>query len=143
MPKKIEKFKEVLKNKAVRLITNVTDERLLKAINTLPASEEGTALEILIEDNDKESYILNVEIEKISIKAQSIAGSFYAIQTLRQLFMQESVPCCHIEDEPDFQYRGFYHDVTRGKVPTVDTIKRLIDDMAYYKLTKIIRRGYI
>jgi len=43
----------------------------------------------------------------------------------------------HIEDKPDFEYRGFYHDVTRGKIPTVETIKQLIDQMAYYKLNSL------
>ena len=43
----------------------------------------------------------------------------------------------NIEDEPDFKYRGFYHDITRGKIPKVETIKRLIDNMAYYKLNSL------
>lgn len=62
---------------------------------------------------------------------------FYAIQTLKQIFEQNEIPCCYIEDKPDFKYRGFYHDVTRGKVPTVATLKKLIDDMAYYKLNSL------
>ena len=51
--------------------------------------------------------------------------------------MEEQVPCLHIKDKPDFKYRGFYQDVTRGKIPTVDTIKKLIDTMAYYKLNSL------
>ena len=35
------------------------------------------------------------------------------------------------------EYRGFYHDTTRGKVPKVETLKMLIDQMAYYKLNSL------
>lgn len=137
MPKKVEKQDGFLKSKAVRLTTQITDERLIKAINKLPISEYGTTLEIFYEENSKESYSLKVEPENIKIIADSSAGVFYSIQTLRQLFDGDEVPCCYIEDEPDFEYRGFYHDITRGKVPKIETIKRLIDDMAYYKLNSL------
>ena len=137
MPKKIEKQDCFLKSKSIRLTTEITDERLLNALSKLPISENGAALEIFFEENAKEAYSLKVEAENIVIKADSSAGVFYAIQTLRQLFENENVPCCYIEDEPDFKYRGFYHDITRGKVPKTETIKRLIDDMAYYKLNSL------
>ncbi|MBQ3593649.1 MAG: family 20 glycosylhydrolase, partial [Clostridia bacterium] len=42
-----------------------------------------------------------------------------------------------IEDEPDFEYRGLYHDITRGKVAKVETLKKLIDDMAYFKMNSL------
>ena len=74
----------------------------------------------------------------VKIQAESPAGAFYAIQTLRQILKEETVPCLHIKDRPDFKYRGFYQDVTRGKIPTVATLKKLIDDMAYYKLSFLI-----
>ena len=62
---------------------------------------------------------------------------FYGIQTLKQMFENDTVPCLHIEDKPDMSLRGFYHDVTRGKVPTVDTLKKMIDNMAYYKMNHL------
>ena len=43
----------------------------------------------------------------------------------------------YIEDKPDFEYRGLYHDMTRGKVATVKTLKKLIDDMAYFKMNSL------
>lgn len=136
-PKIIKKYDCFLKNKALRLAEGTTDIRLLEAMKKLPFSECGTNIEFQIGKEDKEAYILEIEPEKILIKAEGVRGAFYAIQTLRQLYCAENVPCCYIEDEPDFKYRGFYHDITRGKVPTVETLKRLIDDMAYYKLNSL------
>jgi hypothetical protein len=42
-----------------------------------------------------------------------------------------------VEDAPDFSRRGFYHDATRGKIPTLDTMFELVDKMAYYKMNEL------
>ncbi len=44
-----------------------------------------------------------------------------------------SLPCLTILDHPDFPRRGVYHDTARGKVPTVDTLLQLIDDLGHLK----------
>jgi len=137
MPKKIEKYEGVLKNKELELITEITDSRLLKALKKLPLAKGGVPLEIAIEPSGGEGYNLDINVDKISISAKGEAGAFYAIQTLRQLFGMDEVPCCRIDDEPDFSHRGFYHDITRGKVPTLDTLKKLVDEMAYFKLNSL------
>ena len=113
------------------------DPRIQKALEKLPCSEEGAGLEIRVGETEAEGYILIIEESKITIIASEPAGAFYAIQTLRQLFDNGEVPCLLVEDKPGFAYRGFYHDVTRGKVPKVETLKALIDTMAYYKMNSL------
>ena len=113
------------------------DARIRKALDKLPDSEDGTKLEIRLGETGEEGYTLTIEESKITIMAARPAGTFYAIQTLRQIFDNKEVPCLTIEDEPGFAYRGFYHDVTRGKVPKAETIKELIDTMAYYKMNSL------
>ena len=92
-----------------------------------------------------EGYVLHITPKKISVKAKSAVGMFYAVQTLRQLLPVEvendklveglilSVPACEIRDEPRFAYRGMHLDVGRHMFP-VATIKRYIDMMALHKL---------
>lgn len=123
--------------KTVCYVGTYSDERVLSAIQKLPCESTGTPLDIAVTGSAGEGYVLDIAENAISIVADGPAGAFYAVQTLRQLFQQETVPCLHIEDKPDFAYRGFYHDVTRGKIPTVETIKGLIDQMAYYKLNSL------
>ena len=84
-----------------------------------------------------EGYTLTISPDEIKIEGKGVAGAFYGIQTLKQIFEETSVPCLEIEDEPDRIHRGFYHDITRGKVPTVETLKSLIDEMAYYKMNEL------
>jgi len=114
-----------------------TDERLCKALDKLPLCENGLPMRIDVSGTAGESYELTITENSVQITAEGPAGAFYAIQTLRQIFKEEKVPCLHIEDKPDFKYRGFYQDVTRGKIPTVESIKKLVDTMAYYKLNSL------
>lgn len=127
----------ILGKKAINYNKTGYDKRILQALAKLPYDDNGTCLEIEIEDGNGEAYELQIDKDNILIKANGLAGAFYAIQTLRQIFKHDEVPCLYIKDEPDFKYRGFYHDVTRGKIPTVDTLKHLIDEMAYYKLNSL------
>ena len=135
--KSFELSEGFLKRKTIWFDENEMDSKLIAALKKLPCSDEGTPLNIEITGGNRENYELHIGEEHIQIRADSTAGAFYAIQTLRQLFKEERVPCLCIRDRPDFPHRGFYHDVTRGKIPTVETIKKLIDDMAYYKLNSL------
>jgi hypothetical protein len=113
------------------------DQRILKALEKLPYSEQGAKLDIFVQEKGGEGYELEINENGIRINADSSAGAFYAVQTLRQIFEHKEIPYLYIKDNPDFKYRGFYHDVTRGKIPTVATLKSLIDQMAYYKLNSL------
>jgi len=113
------------------------DSRVISALSDLPFNKTGVNLKINIKGKNGEGYELLIEENQIVITSDSVAGAFYAVQTLKQIFKEEKIPCLHIIDKPDFEYRGFYHDVTRGKIPKVETIKALIDKMAFYKLNSL------
>ena len=149
--KQLEIFSGFLAEKVICFDERNLDRRLAGALKKLPCDPAGTWLNIRITGDQAgngakakdmisavdESYELCVLKDHIDIRAAAPAGAFYAIQTLRQLFREESVPCLCIKDWPDFSHRGFYHDVTRGRIQTVETIKKLIDDMVYYKLNSL------
>ena len=134
--KKLE-FKEGFLSAHAICLPKGVDPRLLKALQKLTVAENGTAVDIFITGAAGENYTLDIAPDRIAICAPGAAGAFYAIQTLRQIFAQGAVPCLHIEDAPTLAYRGFYHDATRGKVPTLETLKELVDRMAYVKLNSL------
>ncbi|EGT3617514.1 glycosyl hydrolase family 20 [Clostridium perfringens] len=86
----------------------------------------------------EEAYKININNNQIIIEGSG-AGIFYGGQTFRQMVREfgACIPNVLIEDSPYFEYRGFYHDVTRGKVPTLDTLKTLVDKAAFYKINQI------
>ena len=112
------------------------DKRIKRVLDMLPTSPEGAEIDINISDGEGEAYSIRID-GKVTVCAANAHSAFMAIQTLRQIFAQGAAPQLYIEDAPDFKYRGFYHDISRGKIPNVNTIKKLIDTMAYYKLNSL------
>ena len=136
-PQKIDIHSGFLTNRTFCITNTCSDPRIAKALQKLPCNETGIPLEISVLSGNREGYTLEITEHQITILGESAAGAFYGIQTLRQLLEQEKIPCLTITDFPGFEYRGFYHDVTRGKIPTLKTLKQLIDDMAYFKMNSL------
>ena len=95
--------------------------------------------EISAKINGEESYSLLGDGKGIVVKASTEKGLFYGIQTLRQMLRQGEIKYQQfdIQDSPDYQVRGFYHDVTRGAIPTMETLFQLVDKMAFYKMNHL------
>ncbi len=89
--------------------------------------------------NDMEGYSIEIAPDGIEILAPTSTAAYYAVQTLRELVRVNgrSIPCCRIDDAPDFRRRGIYLDCSRGKVPTVDTLKLLVEYLASMKINEL------
>lgn len=76
--------------------------------------------------------------DHVTIEAHDAAGAFYAQQTLDQIVRQcdGPLPRIAIEDWPDFPRRGVMLDISRDKVPTMATLRRLIDRLARWKINE-------
>lgn len=97
-----------------------------------------------------QGYSINITSAGISVQAQDEAGIFYAACTLEQLIQYYAsparqsldlpvgnLPCMEISDWPDYLNRGFMLDVSRDKVPTMETIYSLIDLLASWKVNQL------
>ena len=87
----------------------------------------------------EQSYELIVEKDYIAIKGAENSGVLYGIQTLRQIIRQSGavLPALLISDAPSMACRGFYFDTSRGRVPTLEYLKKLADTLSYYKLNQL------
>lgn len=86
-----------------------------------------------------ESYQLRISASQIAIEACDQAGVFYGLMTLRQLLRQygNELPQLFIQDAPDFAARGVMLDISRDKVPTLDTLLQLVDQLAGWKINQL------
>ena len=86
-----------------------------------------------------DEYTLRISQTGIAVTANSHTGVLHGVQTLRQIIRQcgWTLPALTIRDVPVYAHRGFYHDVTRGRVPTLAWLKRLADEMCFYKLNQL------
>lgn len=88
-----------------------------------------------------QGYRLTVTPERVAIESRDAPGAFYARATLSQLVRLHAeagrIPAMTIEDAPDFAERGVMIDVSRDKVPTMETLYRLIDELASFKINRL------
>ena len=85
-----------------------------------------------------QGYRLTVAADGIVIAGHDPAGVFYGVQTLRQLLQTQGaeLPQLVIDDFPDFPARGVMHDISRGRVSTMETLYDLIDRLASWKVNQ-------
>lgn len=95
-----------------------------------------------------QSYKLAINSSGISIIGSDEPGLFYGIQTLVQLFkvcydlknpLSKSLELPHliIDDWPDFPHRGVMIDISRDKVPTMETLLDLVELLSEWKINQL------
>lgn len=90
----------------------------------------------------KEGYIIDVLDESIKVQASTYSGFYYSVKTLKQMLgcgkhSEIKLDKVHIEDEPDLEIRGFMYDISRNKVPKLETIKYVVDIMSDLKMNHL------
>lgn len=103
------------------------------------ATDEGLTILLNRKVDKREGYRLTVAPGGITLQAHDEAGAFYGVMTLIQLLQQygAALPVLVIEDWPDFPNRGVMLDISRDKVPTMDTLYDLVDRLAGWKINQL------
>lgn len=89
----------------------------------------------------EEGYVLDVDKENIFITYHRRGGAFYAVQSLLQFLPMvrtnatPTIQAVEIKDYPQYAWRGMMLDVSRHFF-TVETIKKTLDMLAFYKINK-------
>ena len=112
----------------------------------LPVAATGDITLTLADGLPSEAYAIDVGPDGVQLTASDAAGLFYAAQTLRQLLPVAAfgppseagwiAPAVHIEDAPQFEWRGAMIDVARHFF-TVAEIERQVDLLAMHKLNRL------
>ena len=88
-----------------------------------------------------QGYRLEIDTDGIRITGHDEAGVFYGEQTLRQIRRQcapgTSLPALIMDDWPDFLNRGVMLDISRDKVPSMDTLRMLVELFAELKYNQL------
>lgn len=89
--------------------------------------------------NHPEGYALTIGKGGIEIAFHDTPGLRAAMATLRQLVREygRRLPCVRIRDWPDFLRRGVMLDVSRGRVPKLETLLDLVDRLADFKINEL------
>jgi hypothetical protein len=86
-----------------------------------------------------QAYRLVIAPHGVRIESGDHAGAFYARMTLRQIarLCPDAIPCGEIEDSPDLPVRGVMMDISRDKVPILETLFLLVDMLAEWKINHL------
>lgn len=86
-----------------------------------------------------ETYELHIDRNGVLITYHKWAGLRAGVATLCQLLRQYGsyLPCLSVRDWPDFPRRGVLLDVSRGRVPKLETLKQLATDLAGFKINEV------
>jgi len=110
----------------------------------IPPSLIGLTLRLLPEVVTRpQGYELRIMPQGITITGHDEAGVFYGICTLIQVLTRSFgssplvLPCLEIQDWPDFAVRGVLLDISRDKVPTMETVYDLVDRLAGWKINQL------
>ncbi len=128
-PQKVTEKNELLKKHTIKLSNELSDSRLLKAVNKLSLDNDGIPLFITYKDTNEEGYRLYVSNEEIKIEGDGINGAFYAIQTLCQIFENDEICCVEIEDKPKYVFwfeRQEHHTIDIENPESIEFIKSII-----------------
>lgn len=116
----------------------------INASSSAPTDRSGITLRLApAEVTHPQGYKLTITHQEMLIQAHDEAGIFYGVCTLIQIIdstsiaRQSSLPCLHIEDWPDFPARGVMLDVSRDKVPSMQTLLDLVDRLAGWKINQL------
>jgi hexosaminidase len=129
----------------------------------VPEDKIGLLIELDPAIGHEQGYRLTITERRITIRAQDPAGVFYGAITLTQLLQQfgelpdltsasgqqgltpeqvlrdrhVALPTLEIDDWPDFPQRGVMLDISRDKVPTMQTLYALVNRLAGWKINQL------
>lgn len=85
-----------------------------------------------------EGYALTINRKGVRIEYRETGGLRAAGATLRQLLREfgHRLPCLKIRDWPDFARRGVMLDISRGRVPKLETLLDLVERLADFKINE-------
>lgn len=116
-------------------------QRAIEALFENGIDFDGEKVDVKFIFDDKmtaEGYLIKASQSGVEISYSRANGAFYALMTLRQILLQvDSIPFCEISDCPKLSVRGFMLDISRNKVPTLSTLKAVVDLLSTLKFNQL------
>ncbi|MGM0473300.1 MAG: beta-N-acetylhexosaminidase [Bacteroidota bacterium] len=86
----------------------------------------------------EEGYLLKIDADQIYITANTDAGVFYGVQTLKQLLrgypVPQELPRMTVRDWPSIAFRCVMDDISRGPIPTGEYLRQQVRRYAELKI---------
>jgi hexosaminidase len=86
-----------------------------------------------------EGFELAIAANGVEIRASDPRGLNWGVSALLQIHAQREsqLPCLRLRDWPDLPNRGYMLDVSRDRVPTMETLRELVDLLESLRLNQL------
>ena len=104
------------------------------------SNEPSAPIHLVRQDfGHEEAFSIVCSPEKITMFTPGAKAALFALHVLKQIFesSEETIPCFEINDRPALRRRAFMLDVSRCKVPTMDSVYELIDLLSILRFNEI------
>ncbi len=114
------------------LISRIIEQQLSRQVT---ASGPASIIFTGVNSIPAQGYTIRVSSNGIHIEYGDEKGLFYALVTLGKITAQtgDQIPGMKITDWPDMEVRGAMLDISRDKVPTLETLYGIVDFLAMMK----------
>jgi hypothetical protein len=127
----VERLRPALRSLGVELVPTTAPGKGTSDVLKVLQSAEAPA--------HPEGYTLLISGHGITLHYRQPGGLRAGVATLRQLLREfgRRLPQLAIRDYPDFQRRGVMLDISRGRVPKLETLLGLADTLADFKINEL------
>lgn len=137
-PRKLEHTGGSIKNSGIKILPSSVFAGITR--QKLKSFERKNGLPLRVEKSElgEEEYTLEISESGATIRCSGERGAHYAALTLAQILgAGGDIPCVKISDAPDFPVRGLMYDISRNRVPTLETLKRIVDILSDLKINML------
>jgi hexosaminidase len=132
----------MLKSAPLNLLPYPRSLKILRGTFMLPKRKPLAAIKVVhthSAPDHPEGYALAISKTGIEISFYETGGLRAATATLRQLLREygRRLPCLRIRDWPDFSRRGVMLDISRGRVPKLETLLDLAEKLSDFKINEL------
>jgi hypothetical protein len=126
----------------MNLLPNPRSLKQCSGIFLLPKKKPLSAIKVVrtqAAPAQPEGYALTIDHSGVRIEFRETPGLRAATATLRQLLREygRHLPCLRIRDWPDFARRGVMLDISRGRVPKLETLLDLAEKLSDFKINEL------
>lgn len=102
-------------------------------------SDHGWLIALQDDTIPPQGYQLDLAPDRSLIRFRDAQSLYYALITLRLLkeSYPQGMPSLNIVDYPDYPVRGVLLDISRDKIPTLNTLYRMVDYLALLKYNRL------
>src|SRR5699024_7600969 len=115
-------------------------DRLKQAVSSKKNNLQATKVKVVCQPHlHSQGYVLQWNEEGLLFEYSTAVGLYYALVSLEQLVFREGEKLGYfrMEDEPELTVRGLMLDIGRNKIPKMETLFFLIDQLAQLKINHL------